>query len=287
MGPPPPALMQAIAAIGGEATQAGVLVDTGGLLPTAAGALVRVSGGKITVTDGPFAEGKEVIGGYAAYEVASKEEAIRWSTTLHGIARRALARMGRRNGDPASDGAAESSAERQERSPLTNTPFRDAAATSVRDANSVPERIVRNLTEMQEQKMENQVQSAGGRSRTYWLGWVMSGLVVAFLLMDSTMKLMALPIVIETSGPLGFPGADMARGLGIVLLVCTLLYVAPQSCRARRDIADRLPGRRSSDARARRKPTLHARIVRRVSRRDALGRALSAGRQASHAHSHT
>jgi hypothetical protein len=79
MGPPPPALMQAIAAIGGEATQAGALVETRGLLPTAAGALVRVSGGRITVTDGPFAEGKEVIGGYAAYEVASKEEAIRWS----------------------------------------------------------------------------------------------------------------------------------------------------------------------------------------------------------------
>lgn len=77
--------------------------------------------------------------------------------------------------------------------------------------------------------MANPVQSAAGRNRTYWVGWVMSGLVVAFLLMDSTMKLMALPIVIETSGPLGFAGADMARGLGAVLLVCTLLHVAPQT----------------------------------------------------------
>ena len=57
----------------------------------------------------------------------------------------------------------------------------------------------------------------------------MGGLVIAFLLMDATMKLLALPIVIETSGPLGFPGADMAHGLGVVLLVCTLLYVAPQT----------------------------------------------------------
>jgi hypothetical protein len=77
--------------------------------------------------------------------------------------------------------------------------------------------------------MANQVQPAGGRNRTYLVGWVMSGLVVAFLLMDLTMKLLALPIVTETSGTLGFPGADMARSLGTVLLICTLLYVAPQT----------------------------------------------------------
>jgi hypothetical protein len=79
--------------------------------------------------------------------------------------------------------------------------------------------------------MTTAVQSAlpGGRNRTYWIGWVMSGIVIAFLLMDSIMKLLALPVVMETSGPLGFPGADMARGLGIVLLICTLLYAAPQT----------------------------------------------------------
>lgn len=79
--------------------------------------------------------------------------------------------------------------------------------------------------------MVSSTQSAlpGGRDRKYWGGWLMSGLGIAFLLMDSVMKLMALPIVLETGGPLGFPGADMARGLGIVLLVCTLLYVAPQT----------------------------------------------------------
>jgi hypothetical protein len=57
----------------------------------------------------------------------------------------------------------------------------------------------------------------------------LSGLAIAFLIMDSTMKLLALPVVLDASGPLGFAGAGMARGLGIVLLACTLLYVAPQT----------------------------------------------------------
>lgn len=79
--------------------------------------------------------------------------------------------------------------------------------------------------------MAETVQSAlaAGRDWKYWVGWTMSGLVIAFLLMDSTMKLLALPVVLETSGPLGFAGADMARGLGILLLICTLLYIVPQT----------------------------------------------------------
>jgi hypothetical protein len=76
LGPPPPALMQAVAALGAEAAQAGVLVDTGGFGPTSAGALIRVSGGKITVTDGPFAQGDEVPGGYAFFEASSKQDAV-------------------------------------------------------------------------------------------------------------------------------------------------------------------------------------------------------------------
>lgn len=67
------------------------------------------------------------------------------------------------------------------------------------------------------------------RNWTYWAGWVMSGLVIAFMLMDAAMKLMALPIVTETSGALGFVGADVARELGAVLLVSTLLYAAPRT----------------------------------------------------------
>jgi len=53
------------------------MIQSGGLLPSANGARVRVSGGKMTVTDGPFAETKELIGGFAILEAESKEEAIR------------------------------------------------------------------------------------------------------------------------------------------------------------------------------------------------------------------
>jgi DoxX-like protein len=74
--------------------------------------------------------------------------------------------------------------------------------------------------------MASQAQ-ASGRGRT--IGWVLSGVVIAFLLMDATMKLLALPIVLETQEPLGFSGAGLARGLGVLLLACTLLYAAPQT----------------------------------------------------------
>ena len=75
-GPPPKALMDAIAKLAEEAHKAGTMLGTGGLKPTAQGASVRLSGGKVTVTDGPFTEAREVIGGYAQFEVKSKEEAI-------------------------------------------------------------------------------------------------------------------------------------------------------------------------------------------------------------------
>jgi hypothetical protein len=79
--------------------------------------------------------------------------------------------------------------------------------------------------------MTNLSQAAplGDRNATYWAGWVMSGLVIAFMLMVATMKLLALPVVLEASGELGFSGAATARGLGVVLLICTLLYAAPQT----------------------------------------------------------
>jgi hypothetical protein len=75
--PPDPALLAAVGALSEEMTKAGVLIQSGGLLPSSTGARVRVSGGKMTVTDGPFAETKELIGGFAILEAASKEEAIR------------------------------------------------------------------------------------------------------------------------------------------------------------------------------------------------------------------
>jgi len=77
--PPPQALMDGIAQLGADAAKAGVFVEMGGLLPTAMGARVRLAGGKVTVTDGPFSEAKEVIGGYAVYDVKTKAEAIEWT----------------------------------------------------------------------------------------------------------------------------------------------------------------------------------------------------------------
>jgi hypothetical protein len=78
-GPPPPELFEAIIKLGGEASQAGVLLDTAGLLPSAAGARVALADGKVTVTDGPFAESKELIS-YALFEVRSKDEAVEWAS---------------------------------------------------------------------------------------------------------------------------------------------------------------------------------------------------------------
>lgn len=75
-GPPPPALMAAIGQLGAEAAQAGTLVLMGGLYQSNKGAKVRLAGGSITVTDGPFTEAKEVIGGFAMHEVKSYEEAV-------------------------------------------------------------------------------------------------------------------------------------------------------------------------------------------------------------------
>ena len=77
--------------------------------------------------------------------------------------------------------------------------------------------------------MATQVQTAraGGRSRT--IGWVLSGLMIAFLLVDAAMKLLALPNVLEAQAPLGFAGAATARGLGALLLSCTLLYAVPRT----------------------------------------------------------
>jgi hypothetical protein len=78
-GPPPQSLMDAIANLGMEAGKAGVMVEMGGLMPTVLGARVKLAGGKITVTDGPFAEAKEVVGGFAVYDVKTKQDAIYWT----------------------------------------------------------------------------------------------------------------------------------------------------------------------------------------------------------------
>jgi hypothetical protein len=69
-----------------DMTKSGVLLSTEGCLPSALGARVRLSNGKITVTDGPFTEAKEVIGGFALIEVPSKQEAVEQTKNFLKIA---------------------------------------------------------------------------------------------------------------------------------------------------------------------------------------------------------
>jgi hypothetical protein len=76
-GPPDPKLLEGINRLTEEVTRTGgALLATGGLLPSAAGAKIRAGRGKLTVTDGPFSETKELIGGYAILRFNSKQEAI-------------------------------------------------------------------------------------------------------------------------------------------------------------------------------------------------------------------
>jgi hypothetical protein len=63
-----------------ELTKAGVLLALDGLHPTSKGARVAFAGGKGTVTDGPFSEAKEVVGGYWLIQAKSKEEAVEWAS---------------------------------------------------------------------------------------------------------------------------------------------------------------------------------------------------------------
>jgi hypothetical protein len=76
---PPAELIEAIGKLGEEATRSGALLDTAGLAPSADGARVQLAGGKLSVTDGPFTETKELIS-YALYQVRAKEEAVEWAS---------------------------------------------------------------------------------------------------------------------------------------------------------------------------------------------------------------
>jgi len=75
-GPAPQALQDAMARLIADSLQDGSLIQTGGLGASAGGFRVRSAGGKLTVTDGPFTEAKEVVGGYAVLEWASREKAV-------------------------------------------------------------------------------------------------------------------------------------------------------------------------------------------------------------------
>jgi hypothetical protein len=79
---PDPAVVAPIMKYNEELVRAGVLLAGDGLHPSSKGARIRVSGGKRTIVDGPFAEAKEVLGGYWMIQVRSKEEAVQWASRV-------------------------------------------------------------------------------------------------------------------------------------------------------------------------------------------------------------
>lgn len=74
--PPSAELMAAVAKAAEEASREGTLLQNGGLFPSSKGAKVRVQRGQLRVTDGPFSEAKELIGGFAIFELPSLAEAV-------------------------------------------------------------------------------------------------------------------------------------------------------------------------------------------------------------------
>src|ERR1700730_11904120 len=74
--PPTPELMEAMHKLATREITAGRMLDNGGLMPLAMGTRVTIADGELSVLDGPFVEAKEVIGGYAIFDVQSKEEAV-------------------------------------------------------------------------------------------------------------------------------------------------------------------------------------------------------------------
>jgi hypothetical protein len=83
--PPSPELMENMGKLMEESARAGVLLAAEGVHPSSRGARLSFSGGRRTVTDGPFAEAKELIAGFAVLQVDSKEEAIEWATRFADV----------------------------------------------------------------------------------------------------------------------------------------------------------------------------------------------------------
>jgi hypothetical protein len=76
VGPPPAELIAAMSRYVSEVAATGRLVSMGGMLPSEAGAQVRATAGSVVVSHGPFTETTELVGGYAVFEVDSKDQAI-------------------------------------------------------------------------------------------------------------------------------------------------------------------------------------------------------------------
>jgi hypothetical protein len=84
--PPSPDLFERMDTFVEEATKAGVIVATGGMAPIADGVKVTLKDGEFTVVDGPFAEAKELVGGWALMEVRDRDEAIEWTKRFLSVA---------------------------------------------------------------------------------------------------------------------------------------------------------------------------------------------------------
>jgi hypothetical protein len=77
--PPSKELMERMGVFMEDVMKAGVLLATDGLHPSAKGKRVKVADGKVTVTDGPFTESKELVASYALFQVSSMDEAVMWT----------------------------------------------------------------------------------------------------------------------------------------------------------------------------------------------------------------
>jgi hypothetical protein len=85
MPAPTPDLMERMGVFMEEATNAGVIVATGGIAPTAMGAKITLAAGEYNVVDGPFTEAKELVGGWVLMECRDLAEATEWSKRFLGV----------------------------------------------------------------------------------------------------------------------------------------------------------------------------------------------------------
>ena len=110
-----------------------------------------------------------------------------------------------------------------------------------------------------------------------WLGRILSGLVIVFLLFDGAIKLVPLAVVTETMDRMGYGSSEnLARSLGIITIVCTVLYSHAADLDPGRDPAHRLSRRRDRLACADRQPLVHHTLFGLLSRPDGVGRVVAA-----------
>jgi hypothetical protein len=84
--PPSPEMYEKMGAFVEEATKAGILLATGGIAPLNEAVKISYADGNYTVLDGPFAEAKELVGGWALMECRDKAEAIEWTKRFLAVA---------------------------------------------------------------------------------------------------------------------------------------------------------------------------------------------------------